>query len=681
VAKITFFPRFPIRVIPANPKISWPFRPPADIYYQMHNVADMDLLAQYVARNSEAAFAALVSRHVNLVYSAALRKTGNPHAAEEVTQAVFIILAKKAGQLRPATILSGWLHQTARLTAANFLRTEIRRARREQEAFMQSLAHESDPEVWRQIQPLLDDALGRLGEKDRNAVALRFFEQKSYSEIGTALNASENAARKRVDYAIEKLRHYFSKHGVISTPALIAAALSAHSVSAAPATLAPAVTALAFTKGTAGAAATLTLVHGALKLMAWTKIKTTALTTAVVLIATLGTIAVVNHSRPAPPRQTGRLKLPTGPVTPMVAYGFSHNILVLAGDGSLWTWGEARLGWPVLGLDDTNIDKTTQLRRIGHDADWVSIATGMDDCLALKADGSIWAWGANYSYQLGDGTKITRPTPVPSVSGNDWKAIAAGQGTSLAIKNDGTLWAWGSSAAGQAGIGGTHNKTSAMEATQVGTATNWAKIWAGPIQTVGLQTDGSLWFWGSLFGDGEATNEYRIPVRASPDTNWVDACFGYFTVFAVKADGTLWTWGNEANYYTGTTDKTSNAVPMQIGTDTDWQSCASGIGFYQILRKKNGSLWALDASEHRTIKPPEKYGPVKLLALQVPQDISAYTAGGDDVGVVVTPAGEVWTWGSVLGEHAYSDYEGPDGQSHHPKLRVMNTPWPVYNEE
>jgi RNA polymerase sigma factor (sigma-70 family) len=157
----------------------------------MQEVADMELLRQYVQRNSDEAFATLVTRHVNLVYSAALRKTGDPNAAEEITQAVFIILAKKAGRLSPGTILSGWLYQAARLTSASFLRTEIRRARREQEAYMQSLANETEPELWPQMAPLLEDAMGRLGEKDRNAIALRFFEGKSFQEIGTAFGASE----------------------------------------------------------------------------------------------------------------------------------------------------------------------------------------------------------------------------------------------------------------------------------------------------------------------------------------------------------------------------------------------------------------------------------------------------------------------------------------------------------
>ena len=104
----------------------------------MHDATDMDLLRQYADGNSDAAFAALVSRHLDLVYSAALRKAGNPHAAEEITQAVFIILAQKAGRILDKTILPGWLYQTARLTAASFLRREIRRVRREQEAYIGS---------------------------------------------------------------------------------------------------------------------------------------------------------------------------------------------------------------------------------------------------------------------------------------------------------------------------------------------------------------------------------------------------------------------------------------------------------------------------------------------------------------------------------------------------------------
>src|SRR4051794_8718009 len=125
----------------------------------MQMMEDMDLLQEYATRGSEPAFATLVERHINLVYGAAMRHVANPHQAEEITQAVFIILARKAASLRQGTILAGWLFQTVRLTAANFRRTEIRRALREQEAYMQSTLHEKDTDsVWQQIAPMLDAA-------------------------------------------------------------------------------------------------------------------------------------------------------------------------------------------------------------------------------------------------------------------------------------------------------------------------------------------------------------------------------------------------------------------------------------------------------------------------------------------------------------------------------------------
>jgi RNA polymerase sigma factor (sigma-70 family) len=239
----------------------------------MQEARDTELLRQYVRENSEDAFASLIARHVNMVYSAALRKTGNAAAAEEITQAVFVILAKKANQLSRHAALSGWLYQATRLTAANFLRTEIRRNRREQEAFMQSLSNQTEPEVWAQIAPLLEDAMGRLGEKDRNALALRFFEGKSFQEIGNAFGASENAAKKRVTYALEKLRAHFSRRGVNSTAETIAGTISANSVQAAPVALTKSVAAVAIAKGSIATASTIALVKGTMKMMTWLKIK------------------------------------------------------------------------------------------------------------------------------------------------------------------------------------------------------------------------------------------------------------------------------------------------------------------------------------------------------------------------------------------------------------------------
>src|ERR1700690_812665 len=142
----------------------------------MQPTEDSTLLQRYVENHSDEAFAGLVTRHVNLVYSVALRQVGKPHAAEEITQAVFIILAKKAAQLRHDRALGSWLFQTTRLTANNFIRSESRRRHREEEACMQSVLEETGTEVWLKIAPLLDGAVAGLREKDRQAIVLRFYE-------------------------------------------------------------------------------------------------------------------------------------------------------------------------------------------------------------------------------------------------------------------------------------------------------------------------------------------------------------------------------------------------------------------------------------------------------------------------------------------------------------------------
>src|SRR5512134_1101151 len=153
----------------------------------MQPTDDMGLLREYARGHSEEAFATLVTRHIDLVYSAALRQVGNHHQAEEITQAVFVILARKARSLGPGTVLAGWLFRTARLTTANYLRTEIRRARREQEAFMQSEPTENSGDPWQEVAPLLNDAIAALAEGDRDAIVLRFLQGKDYKQVAAAL--------------------------------------------------------------------------------------------------------------------------------------------------------------------------------------------------------------------------------------------------------------------------------------------------------------------------------------------------------------------------------------------------------------------------------------------------------------------------------------------------------------
>ncbi|HTV40313.1 MAG TPA: sigma-70 family RNA polymerase sigma factor [Candidatus Sulfotelmatobacter sp.] len=198
---------------------------------------DLDLLRQFARENSQDAFGEIVRRHVNLVYSAALRQVRSPHLAEDVTQSVFADLAQHARKLKPDTILTAWLYAVARRTAIDAVRKESRRQLREQISVeMNNMNATADD--WAQIAPLLDDAMATLDETDRTAILLRYFENKSLRDVGASLNISDDAAQKRVSRALESLREFFTKQRLAVGAGAFAVLISANAVKAAPATLA-----------------------------------------------------------------------------------------------------------------------------------------------------------------------------------------------------------------------------------------------------------------------------------------------------------------------------------------------------------------------------------------------------------------------------------------------------------
>ena len=204
--------------------------------------SDPELLGQFVRDNSQDAFTALVGRHLDLVYSAALRQVRSPDLAEEISQTVFTQLARQASQLRPGTVLPAWLYQVTRHTAVDVIRAEARRQAREQIAYQMSELHTPQAD-WTQIEPHLDEAMAELADPDRTALLLRFFENKSLREVGAALGTGEDAAQKRVSRALERLRDRLGRRRVQVGTGVLAVLLSAHAVQAAPAGLAAAVTA------------------------------------------------------------------------------------------------------------------------------------------------------------------------------------------------------------------------------------------------------------------------------------------------------------------------------------------------------------------------------------------------------------------------------------------------------
>jgi RNA polymerase sigma factor (sigma-70 family) len=242
----------------------------------VNSLTDQQLLRDYTGRRSEAAFAELVRRHVDFVYSAALRMVRDTHLAEDVTQGVFVALAQNARQLTSHPVLSGWLHRTAQNLAANTVRSDVRRHAREQEAVAMNELLAPEPEAaWEHIAPQLDAALGELNEPDRDALLLRYFERKSAREMAQTLGTSEDAAQKRVSRAVERLREFLSKRGVTVGASGLVVVISANAVQAAPVGLAVTISTAAVLAGTAVSTST---VITATKIIAMTTLQKTLIT-------------------------------------------------------------------------------------------------------------------------------------------------------------------------------------------------------------------------------------------------------------------------------------------------------------------------------------------------------------------------------------------------------------------
>lgn len=250
---------------------------------------DDQLLRQYTEDRSESAFGELVSRHIDLVYSAALRVVnGDSHLAQDVTQTVFIDLARKAPTLLNGVVLAGWLHRHTCYRAATAVRTERRRKGREQTAMEMSALDDNTESPWERMAPYLDECLNELNSSDRHALVLRFLKRQDFRAVGAAFGISEDSAQKRVRRALEKLRGILSRHGVALTTATLSSVLTTQAVTAAPAGLAGTVTTASLTAATQ-TGTTLTF----LKLMTATKLKAGIVGT--IVIASVTTPLVLQH--------------------------------------------------------------------------------------------------------------------------------------------------------------------------------------------------------------------------------------------------------------------------------------------------------------------------------------------------------------------------------------------------
>ena len=242
------------------------------------------LLADFAQTRSEPAFREIVTRYLNLVYSSALRLVdGDAHRAQDVAQVVFADLADKAGELPPEIMLGGWLHRHACFVAANTMRGERRRLARESEAVEMNSLHENAGADFSRLAPLLDETINQLDEADRAAILLRFFEQQDFRSVGQSFASSEDAARMRVNRALDKLRDLLAQRGIRTTAGALAAVIAVNAVQSAPAGLATTISTAAVLTGTAVSASTLV---AATKTIAMTTLQKTLVTAA--LATTIG---------------------------------------------------------------------------------------------------------------------------------------------------------------------------------------------------------------------------------------------------------------------------------------------------------------------------------------------------------------------------------------------------------
>ncbi len=219
---------------------------------------DSELLRAYVEQGSEAAFAEIVARHLDLVYSAAIRRVGgNTHLAQDAAQLAFADLARRASSLTRHTNLAGWLYTSACYAALKLVRAEARRAAREQAALLMDETTADPPAEWERLRPLLDSAMLQLNAGEREAVILRFFTGRSFAEIGAVQALGEDTARKRVTRALDKLHGLLARRGFTSTSAALAAVLTQQAITAAPAGLAQSVSGLALASAATSTTSTL----------------------------------------------------------------------------------------------------------------------------------------------------------------------------------------------------------------------------------------------------------------------------------------------------------------------------------------------------------------------------------------------------------------------------------------
>lgn len=300
----------------------------------------------------------------------------------------------------------------------------------------------------------------------------------------------------------------------------------------------------------------------------------------------------------------------TFPSTVPLQVGSSTNWVTLFGsksgqhaaaidlNGRLWMWGQNNNG-QLAQSTTTFPGAVSSPLQVGSLTTWKELALTLNSTVALKTDGTLWAWGSDASGELAQGISVGgTTTPIQIGAGTTWTTVVGGNSFFLALKSDGTLWGWGTNSGGQIGQGAT--STFINTVTQIGSATNWVEVGAGATWSLGRKSDGTIWAWGDnsagQSGNGVAstTQPTVVPTQIGSGADWVKIGAGGGFGAAIKSNGTLWLWGgnNQGQQEQNAPLNTSVLVPTQIGSATNWTDVV--LGFRHVLAFQDTTS-ALDA--------------------------------------------------------------------------------------